>query len=243
MPADDRVLSVLIFVSMDHSKPGIAFSKSLKAVFKSHADSERAQAMERYMRDQFRFFGLPAPQRKELVGQFHSQWKQMAMSAALAAVQWLWVQDERECQYAAMELIQRRHKEFIPEHLVLIEEMIVGKSWWDTVDFIAANIAGPYFLRFPDQMEADTERWNRSGNLWLRRSSIIFQLKYRQKTREDLLFAYCANCAHERDFFIRKAIGWALRQYAKTEPEHVRHFLSTHQFSALSVKEAEKSLT
>lgn len=227
---------------MQAKNQGIAFAKRLLVVLGANADAERARAMERYMRNQFRFFGIAGPRRKELMRSFVNEWRALPMSAARSAVQWLWSQEERECQYIAMELYQRRQKDFEQEDLTLIEALIVVKSWWDTVDFLAANLAGPYFLRYSGQMEPVTNRWSLSDHLWLRRSSVLFQLKYKDQTREDLLFGYCAKCAGEKDFFIRKAIGWALRQFAKTEPEKVRRFLRSHKLSALSTREALKSL-
>jgi 3-methyladenine DNA glycosylase AlkD len=228
---------------MDEKDQGIAFAKRAKAKLKANADGGLATGMERYMRDQFPFFGIPAPIRKELLKPTYADWQELSLEAAWAAVEWWWMQKERECQYVAMDLIQRRQKEFRVGHLDLIESLIIRKSWWDTVDFLAANLAGPVLRRFPEKMVPVTSRWNKSDNLWLRRTSIIFQLKYREEVREDLLFGYCANCAHEQDFFIRKAIGWALRQYAKTKPERVMHFLSLHRLSPLSLKEAQKSMT
>lgn len=239
---DEGTFGVLIFVIMLKEGQGIVFAERVFAVFRANAAAERAGSMERYMRNQFRFFGISSPGRRELLKSLLTDWRTMAMSAAWSAVEWLWSREERECQYVAMELIQCRLAEYQKEDIARIRELIIRKSWWDTVDFIAANIAGPYFLRFEGEMESVSGKWNKSDDLWLRRSSIIFQLKYREKTSEHLLFGYCAYCAGERDFFIRKAIGWALRQYAKTEPDRVRRFLRSHELSALSVKEAEKSL-
>lgn len=237
-----ELTDVLIFVIMAVMNTGRVFAKYVYAILKTHANAERAAPMERYMRNQFRFFGIPGPLRRQLLKSFLNEWRSLPMPAAWVALQWLWSQEERECQYMAMELIQRRHKEFRPDDLPFIEALITTNSWWDTVDFIAANLAGPYFLRFTAQTDSATARWNQSDHLWLRRSSIIFQLKYKEKTRQDLLFGYCSNCAADRDFFIRKAIGWALRQFAKTEPETVGRFLDMHELSALSVKEARKSM-
>lgn len=234
---------MLIFVIGPMKDQGIGFAQRIYAVLQANADAERAEAMERYMRKQFRFLGIPSPNRRELLKVFLPPWRTLPMSSAWSAVKWLWTREERECQYVAMDLIQRRHMEYRKEDLSLIRELIITKSWWDTVDFIAANIAGAYFLRFEGEMESVTGKWNRSDDLWLRRSSIIFQLKYRHKTSENLLFAHCAHCSGEKEFFIRKAIGWALRQYAKSEPDQVRTFLGTQQLSALSLKEAGKSLT
>lgn len=243
MLVQDRTFRVLIFVRVEEKNHGIAFAKRVKALLKANADRARSASMEKYMRDQFPFFGIPAPLRKELLKPIYAEWQSLSMAAVWTAVEWWWMQNERECQYVAMELIQRRQRELLDVHLDLIEGLIVRKSWWDTVDFLAANLAGPVLKRFPEKMVKVTSNWNNSDNLWLRRSSIIFQLKYRGEVREDLLFEYCSACAEEPDFFIRKAIGWALRQYAKTKPDRVRQFLRTQRFSDLSRKEAQKSMT
>jgi 3-methyladenine DNA glycosylase AlkD len=119
--------------------------------------------------------------------------------------------------------------------------MIRMKSWWDTVDDIAANLVGMLLLDHPELVQA-MDDWIQDEFLWIRRTALIFQLKYKQQTDCTRLFGYCTTVMHERDFFIRKAIGWALRQYSKTDPIAVKQFIQTHQhaLSPLSVKEGSK---
>jgi 3-methyladenine DNA glycosylase AlkD len=105
----------------------------------------------------------------------------------------------------------------------LIEYCLQQKSWWDSVDGIASDWLGPYFKLFPEQIVPVTSQWNKSKNMWLQRSSIMFQKAYKKDTDTTLLSRYILNCAHSKEFFIQKAIGWALREYSKTDPEWVIH--------------------
>ena len=123
-----------------------------------------------------------------------------------------------------------------------IEFMIVNKPWWDTVDWVASHHAGTYFKMFPHLIREKTGAWMNSENIWLQRSALLFQLKYKRHTDEKLLFDYILKLKDSKEFFIRKAIGWALREYSKTAPESVVHFVETTELSGLSRREALKWL-
>ena len=119
--------------------------------------------------------------------------------------------------------------------------MITHQSWWDSVDSTNSFVISKFFLKFPKQIELTTARWNRSTNKWLQRMSLLFQLTYKAKTNTALLTQYIENCQLEEDFFIRKAIGWALRAYAYTDAKWVVKFVKAHpQLSTLSKREALK---
>jgi len=143
-------------------------------------------------------------------------------------------------QYAGMEVLFRQRKKSSAESIGLLEWMITRKSWWDTVDYIAPNLVGNLFIAFPELRDETIENWMKSGNFWLQRSCLLFQLKYKANTDSGLLFNLCTRLAGEKEFFIRKAIGWSLREYAKTNPEAVKSFVDRTELSGLSKREALK---
>jgi len=141
-----------------------------------------------------------------------------------------------------MEIMYRMRKKFTPAHLPLFEKLIQTKGWWDTVDFIAPSLAAFVLKNNPDLIEKTISRWQYHDNMWMRRSAILHQLKYKKDTDEKRLFATCKALAHEKEFFIRKAIGWALREYSKVNPDAVRRFVATTELSGLSQREALKRI-
>ena len=149
---------------------------------------------------------------------------------------------KREYQYFAQELFYQYRKQFKEEDLDLIEWMIRNDSWWDTVDYIAANLVGHYLLTFPELRHEVTQRWIDSEHLWLRRSAILFQLKYKSKLDEHLLSSIIHRLIPTKEFFINKAIGWILRSHARTNPSWVLKFVNHTALSALSKREALKHL-
>ena len=155
-------------------------------------------------------------------------------------VHFAWDQPQREWQYVAMEIVEKSVKKADQSLLDLAEWMITNKSWWDSVDFVAPNIAGALFKKYPEIKMQYIEKWMQSGNLWLQRSCLLHQLRDNKSVDEALLFNLCERLAGHPDFFIRKAIGWSLRQYSKSFPVAVTDFVNTHQLSNLSRKEALK---
>jgi 3-methyladenine DNA glycosylase AlkD len=204
------------------------------------ASPYNAPVMERYMKNRFPFFGIHSPQRKEILKNHIQDCGYPAISGIETVVKLLWDSPQRELQYSAQEILSRKIYLDDPERINLIEFLIVSKSWWDTVDYIASNIAGPWFKKHPEAIIPVTGRWISSDNLWLKRSAILFQLKYKANTDEELLYEYISGLKNESDFFIRKAIGWALREYAKTNPLSVKIFVSNQKLSTLSIREALK---
>jgi 3-methyladenine DNA glycosylase AlkD len=154
----------------------------------------------------------------------------------------LWDLPQREFQYFATELMAAHRKEWAKDIHELAEYMIVRKSWWDTVDHIATDITGPYFKLFPSSIASVTKKWNRSSDIWLQRSSIMFQKAYREKTDTELLSTYILHCKDSKEFFIQKAIGWALREYSKTNAAWVKQFVKSNKLAPLSAREALKRM-
>lgn len=148
---------------------------------------------------------------------------------------------EREYTYAALDLAVRYRKKI--HHLSFIKTLIETNSWWDSVDILASNVLGYFLDLSPKHLEA-MDQWIQDDNFWVRRSALLCQLKWKEKTDQTRLFAYCKECAHESEFFIRKAIGWALREYSKSEPEAVQRFINENcaKLSPLSLREGSRLL-
>ncbi len=209
---------------------------------KREANPERAKSMKAYMRNQFEFYGIPAPKRKELAKFFFLRENRPAINELELVINELWNVPQREVQFIAMELVDKYKKDLTKEHFNLLEMMIIEKSWWDTVDYIAASLVGNLYLRFPEEGRKYIAKWRESGNFWLVRTCIIFQLKYKDEVDEELLFSLIRENSSDNEFFIRKAIGWSLRQYGKFKPERVEWFVDNHELSGLSRREALKHL-
>ncbi|MBW6491241.1 MAG: DNA alkylation repair protein [Lentimicrobium sp.] len=220
--------------------PESTYVKSLRDYFEAHANPAMAPMMEKYMKNHFRFLGIKSPERKAILRNFISEKGYPETEQTEAVICNLWKFPEREFQYLGMELASKKAFLKNPERNELIEWMIIHKSWWDTVDFIAGNLAGVWFQHHPEKIPAITEKWMSSGNLWLQRSCLLFQLKYRSATNTDLLTGFILQLKDEKDFFIRKAIGWALRELSKTSPKEVEMILKSIPLSNLSRTEALK---
>ncbi|MBT5529128.1 MAG: DNA alkylation repair protein [Bacteroidetes bacterium] len=220
------------------------YLKPLIDSFSSNANPEYAVWMEKYMRNQFRFFGLRGPKLKELGKQFINEYGLPPIADYPAIVKQLWDLNEREFQFFALSLMGKMKKQTDASYIDVYEFLITEKSWWDTVDHLAAALVGYHFIRFPEQIIPNTEKWMSSGNMWLQRSALLFQLKYKKETDFDLLTSYIKRLMHSKEFFIRKAIGWTLREYSKTDPASVIDFVQSYeeQLSGLSKREALKAI-
>jgi len=208
-------------------------------------DPSKQLGMEKYMRFQFPFYGVQAPLRKEIVKGHLATQEPISSNEMLIEIckdLWLGPQSKREATYAAMDILGKSKKCWNTSTIDTIEQLGVLQSWWDTVDGLVIAGVGPYFQLFPSGMESKTNAWNSSKNIWLKRWSVIFQLGYKEKTNEALLFHYITNLKDEKEFFVAKGIGWALRQYARTNPKAVQKFVKGTQLQPLSKREALKHL-
>jgi 3-methyladenine DNA glycosylase AlkD len=212
------------------------------ALLQANADEKQAVPMQNYMRNLFPFLGIPSPKRRELTKDLLKTSRKTAWEVVLSAVEKLWKMPEREFQYLAIDMLVANLKRLKKKDLHKLEHLISTKSWWDTVDLLAGKVTGKYFMLFPEEMKKKTSAWSGSDNMWLQRSSILFQLGYKQRTNEKLLSEYILQHAGSKEFFLQKAIGWALREYSKNNPEFVRHFIENHSLPPLSVREASKYL-
>jgi 3-methyladenine DNA glycosylase AlkD len=209
-------------------------------MFGAAADAERAAPMRSYMRDQFEFLGITSVPRRQLTRQILAGVRQMLEADLVALARACWALDEREYQYLACDVLIRYVRSLTPAFLPVAAELVTAKSWWDTVDALAANVVGPVVMAYPATVST-MDTWAAEEDLWLVRTAILHQLRYRERTDAARLFGYCEAQAGHPDFFIRKAIGWALREYAKTDPAAVRRFVDAHpDLSPLTRREALK---
>ena len=218
------------------------YFKKLDQVFIENRVEADAAPMEQYMRNQFEFYGLKAPLRKEILRAFFKTNGHLELHDLKAFCRLVWAAPQREHQYAALEIVEKKIKILDASFISFFEELILEKSWWDTVDWLAPNGMGKLFLRFPDLMLPNTDRWIASDNIWLQRSAILFQLKYKEQTDFDLLTRYILKRADSKEFFVQKAAGWALREYSKRAADKVVPFIKNNQLAPLTKKEGLKWL-
>lgn len=220
-----------------------AYLIPLEKTFKQHANKTRAEGAKAYLLNQFEFYGIAMSERRKLCKAFIKANPLSSLSEVEKIVKTAWQLPVREWQYFGIELLEYYKKQWKISTIKIIEYCIVHKSWWDTVDAMADAWSGVYFKLFPGQIIPVTGKWNTSGNMWLQRTSLLFQKKYKQTTDADLLAKYIRHLASSDEFFIRKAIGWMLREYAKTNPEWVKQFVTSNTLSPLSKREALKHFT
>jgi len=216
------------------------YTSSVIQTFEQHADSNLAKPMAKYMKNRFIYFGIKSPMRKEISKPYLAKANLPNINEIPQIVRKFWTQSQRELQYFALDLLQRYSKETPIEWIELYEELICQKSWWDTVDGLAAWQVGDYFKKFPGQLSNFTQKWMDSENIWLERTCLIFQLRYKEQTDFQLLKSFIERLTDSKEFFIRKAIGWSLRQYSKINPVAVKEFVLVQQMSNLSQREALK---
>ena len=212
----------------------------LSTCFESHANSDNAKGQKQYMKNRFEFYGLTSNRRRNIQKPFLDKNHLPTKAAAKEIIQLLWEKPYRELHYFAQELAEKYLKDSAPDDILLYEYMVTHQSWWDTVDVIAVHLMGKYFKKYPDQIALHIPRWLSSGNMWLQRSAILFQLQYKQATDTVWLQTTIESMLGSKEFFINKAIGWALREYSKTNPEWVKHFVHTTPLTNLSKREALK---
>ena len=218
------------------------YVQSLVDLMTANANPANAEPMQRYMRDQFPYLGIKTPERRALFKQFVAKHGLPPVTELDEAILALWALPEREYQYLAVGLLDKLQKKLPPQSTQLLEQLITTKAWWDTVDTLAARIVGTHFQRYPDIQAQFLPIWRQSDNIWLRRTAILFQLHYKTKTDVDLLFAIIHENLGSTEFFINKAIGWALREYSKTDRTAVLTFVNQTDLASLSRREALKWL-
>lgn len=215
----------------------------ISAAFEGARDPAAAPAMKAYMKHQFEFLGIGSTRRVELSREATADLARPTPNDLDTLARAMWRKREREYQYFACWYLRRNVQVLGPDFLDTAHHLLTTKSWWDTVDELAQNIVGPIVLADRD-LVATMDEWVRSDNLWLARTAILHQNRFKDRTDTDRLFDYCEQRAADTDFFLRKAIGWALREYTKTDAKAVRRFVKAHdaELSGLSKREALKWL-
>lgn len=217
----------------------------VQAELTARADPVRAPQMAAYLKTDMPFYGVQMSGTRDISRQLKGRFVPQTAAEYRAMVETLWALPHREEKYLAI-AIARAHRAFITlDQIDLYRRLIVEGAWWDLVDTIASRLIGDVLLNEREEMRPVLDRWIDDDDMWLRRTAIISQLAHKERTDADMLFDYCRRRAFEKEFFIRKAIGWALRQYARTDPEAVTTFVFEHreELSGLSFREASKHLS
>ncbi|MEU6996600.1 DNA alkylation repair protein [Streptomyces sp. NPDC046465] len=207
------------------------------------ADPGRAAQMRAYMRDIAPFLGLTSPVRRELSRTVLAGTPRPDERDCTAIALRCWELPEREYAYFAVDYLRRHVRRCSSGFLPVARRLVTTRSWWDTVDALAAHVVGGLVAAEPELRTAMDE-WIEDDDLWVARTALLHQLRHKSATDVERLFAYCVRQSGHPDFFIRKAIGWCLREYAKTDPEAVRDFVERERgrLSPLSVREALKNV-
>ena len=220
-----------------------SYVNSVKSLFEQNANPVQAGPMKKYMRDQFEYLGIKSPQNAALMREFINEYGLPPLEKLDIIARELWSLPQREFQYSAIALAGKLEKKLGPDFITTIEYLITTKSWWDTVDILAGHAVGDQFRRFPAVKEKYLKKWRKSNNFWLRRTTLLFQLGYKKETDFDLLCELVQENLGSDEFFTNKAIGWALRQYAHTDPAPVKKFVkATKDLHPLSRREALKNI-
>ena len=215
---------------------------TLEQEFEANSNPQIAEGQKAYMRNQFEFYGITSPKRREIQRPFLVKSFLPSKEKLQELVKALWQKPQREYQFFAQELVSKYTKQFSISDISILEYMVTHKSWWDTVDYIAVKLIGPYFERYPEQLDTHLEKWLASDNIWLQRCCLLYQLKRKDNIDTTRLNMIIQRLLGSKEFFINKAIGWVLREYSRTNPNWVKEFVSRNELANLSRREALRLL-
>lgn len=218
------------------------YLKKLVHLYQQNAVKEDISGMEAYMKNLFKFYGLKSPLRNELTKLHIKENGKIAYEDMALIIHEAYSQPYRELHYFAMTLLETHKKNLQEQDIHLVEWMVTTNSWWDTVDYIATRGAGELVKKYPKLIKT-MDKWSTHENMWLRRIAILHQMKFKQKTDVNRLFDYCKKNATDQEFFIQKAMGWALREYAYIDGKAILNFLENNKMPNLTVREAKKHLS
>lgn len=221
----------------------MSFISQLEAAFDQKRNEENANQMKKYMKNLFSFYGIKTDVRRAIFHEIIKLNKQEISENYREIALNLLNKEYRELHYCGIEiLIKNLKKNYQKDDVKLVETFLITNSWWDSVDTISKYLLGQYLIEFPNETEKVIERFSNSENMWLNRSAIIFQLGYKKNTNYELLFSECVKHSQSKEFFIQKAIGWALREYGSVNPGLVLNFVNNSDLKPLSRKEAIRKL-
>jgi len=208
--------------------------------FEANRNEEQAGPMAAYMKNHFPFLGIKSPLRKQLLREQFAEYALPELTQLFEEVWKLYDRPEREYQYAGIALLEKMKKHLTIDDFPALRELIETKSWWDSIDSIAPKFVGDVVKLDREYGEKVMREWSKSDNMWINRSAILHQLKFKHEMNTDLLFDIIQQHSGSNEFFIQKAIGWVLREYAKTNPDLVIKFVEDHPLKPLSKREALK---
>jgi 3-methyladenine DNA glycosylase AlkD len=216
--------------------------KQLRSKFVKAADLDAAKGAAAYMRNQFEFFGIKTPLRRELGKDLVLASKELTEKEVVSLCKELWAQPEREFQYIACDVLAKNANRFSPGYVKRDAKwFITNKSWWDSVDSVRKSVE--IVVAANPELKAEMEKWIVSNNIWMVRSALIHQLTLGSRTDAKLLFRFCEIQAQEKEFFVAKAIGWALRSYSYVDPVAVKRFIKVHpELTPLARREGLKAI-
>jgi 3-methyladenine DNA glycosylase AlkD len=216
----------------------MSFVGATKDAFYALKNPENAHWMRQYMRNKYQFIGIKKPEQalvfKDIYKKFGKAEDWYEVSSELFAM------PEREFQYVAMAYLLKAKNSWDSRVPLLVHRWVDDNSWWDVVDVLGPKVLGLYFQRFPQERSEWISIWMKSPNFWHQRLCILFQLDYKKNTDVTHLSTIILSLNTSKEFFIQKAIGWSLRQYARTDPEWVLDFVDNHPLMPLSKREALK---
>jgi len=216
----------------------------VQTALREQADPEKAAGMQAYMKTEMPFYGVQKPGRTEIFRHIRREYVPASHEEYEDLVTALWELPHREEKYLAQAVAGAFQEYIVSESLPLYRRFIVEGAWWDFVDEAATHLVRSLVIGYPAEIWLEVDSWIDHDDMWLRRAAIICQVGAKEQTASDRLFRFCEKRFHEKEFFIRKAIGWALRDYARTEPEAVARFVMEHreELSGLSYREATKHI-
>ncbi|MCH1930966.1 DNA alkylation repair protein [Shewanella sp. A25] len=220
-----------------------AWNNAVKLAFEPLANADKALQMQAYMRNQFQFYGIQSTLRREALKPLFTKERLPKVDDLPMIVRELWSLPQREFQMVAVDLLIHRKKQLPDTFFDEVEWLITTKSWWDTVDLLASHIVGTLYLQHNARSLDYIGHWRSSDNMWLRRSALLYQLKFKQQTDTGLLFEIIKENQSDNAFFIQKAIGWSLRELSKTNAKAVISFIHQQNIQGLAKREGLKWLS
>lgn len=219
------------------------FVTDLEKSLSSNSNREIAIPMENYMKNNFTFLGIKTDERRTIFKTNYEKYKS-EIKANFRDIAWeLFNKKEREFHQCAIDLLVKEFKKnYVLKDIKLIENLIITNSWWDSVDVVAKYLLGGYLQQFPNETLKVIEYFSNSANIWLKRSAILFQLSCKEQTNFELLISECEKHKESNEFFIQKAIGWALRDYSRFNPNGVKSYVNSTNLKPLSKREALRNI-
>ncbi len=207
-------------------------------------DAELAAGMAAYMKTDMPFYGVQKPLRVPILREIKKKFVPRDLAEYEDCVLALWQEPHREEKYMAINYADAFQHFKTKDAIPLYERLIREGAWWDIVDTVSADLVGEAYLAERKSIKPIINKWAKDKDMWIRRSTLLVHLHHKNETDEEQLFDLCLKLAPENEFFIRKAIGWALREYSKTSPKAVGKFLKSNRsrLSPLSYREGAKQL-